>query len=244
MRTLKDIKKGILKSSAVRRAACWIAAQYIRIVWRTGRWEILGREHIDTLYAADKTCIVGLWHGRLLMLSYAWQQPSPFHMLISSHRDGELIANTVRHLGISWIKGSTGQEKGGARALRTIVRTLKSGEYVGVTPDGPRGPRMRASAGIVNIARLADVPILPLTYGVRTGRVLGTWDRFLLPAPFTKGVMMWGPPITVPRNASPEQLDGVRSQLETELNAMTADVDRMTGREPVRPAEAEWGSLA
>lgn len=247
MRTLKDIKRGVLKSSAVRLAACWLAAQYIRIVWHTGRWEILGREHIDTLYAADKTCIVAFWHGRLLMLSFGWQRPAPFHMLISGHRDGELIANTVRHLGISWIKGSTakgGQDKGGAQALRAIVKALKNGEYVGVTPDGPRGPRMHASDGIVNMARLADVPIIPLTYGARTGKVLRTWDRFLLPAPFTKAVMMWGQPITVPRNARPEQLADIRRQLETTLNAMTVDVDRLTGRQPVSPADVESENTA
>lgn len=245
MRTLKDIKRGILKSSAVRSAACWIAANYIRLVWHTGRWEIRGQEHIDSLFAADKTCIVAFWHGRLLMMPYGWRRPSTFHMLISSHRDGELIANTVNHLGISWIKGSTakgGREKGGAQALRTIVKALKAGEFVGVTPDGPRGPRMRASEGIVNMARLANVPILPLTYGVRAGKLLRTWDRFLLPMPFSKGVLLWGSPIIVPRDAEPEQLAGVRRQLETELNAMTADVDRMTGRQTPIPAEAEWES--
>ena len=97
-------------------------------------------------------------------------------MLISQHRDGQLIARTVRRFGIASIAGSTSH--GGSAALRAILRALKAGQCIGVTPDGPRGPRMRATGGAVDIARLSGVPILPAAFATSRRRVLGSWDRF------------------------------------------------------------------
>lgn len=236
--------RGILKSDAVRRAACWLAAQYIHLVWKTGRWKVLGEEHVLPLVNEGKPGIVSFWHGRLLMMPYGWHRPIPFHMLISAHRDGELIANVVKHHGIGWVKGSTAKEgrtdKGGAQAFRTLIRALKAGEFAGMTPDGPRGPRMRASDGIITLARMSGAPILPLTYGVERGKVLGSWDRFLVAMPFSKGVLYWGEPIYVARDADAETLEAKRLELETRLNAMTAEADAMTGRAAVEPAAAQW----
>ncbi len=241
MQALKNVKRKIFKSDIVRRSACWMAAQYIKFVWATGRWDVLGADKIDALYEAGTPFIVSFWHGRLLMMPYGWQRTRRFHMLISAHRDGELIAHTVKHLGIEWIKGSTAKEgkksKGGAQALRTMLKTLKDGAYVGVTPDGPRGPRMRASDGVVTVARMSGAAIVPLTYGVRGGRILKTWDRFLIPYPFSRGVLYWGEPLEVSRE---DDLETPRARLEQRLNEMTAEVDRMTGRALVAPADDMW----
>jgi len=238
---LKNAKRKVVKSEVVRRSACWLAAQYIRLVWKTGRWEIRGGDKIDALYDAGAPFIVSFWHGRLLMMPFGWQRARPFHMLISAHRDGELIAHTVKHLGIDWIKGSTAKEgkksKGGAQALRTMLTTLNNGAYVGVTPDGPRGPRMRASDGVITVARMSGAPIIPLTYGVRGGRVLNTWDRFLIPYPFSKGVLYWGEPMNVSKD---DDLEAARIRLEQRLTEMTAKVDQMTDRATVAPADEMW----
>ena len=164
-------------------------------------------------------------------------------MLISEHRDGALIANIIKHFGVGWIKGSTsksGAQKGGAQALRTMLKALKAGEYVGITPDGPRGPRMRASEGIVMVAKMSGAAIIPVTYGIKGGKILGTWDRFLIGLPFSKGVVLYGPPIDVPRDADADALDAARQQLEASLNDRTAECDRLTGRDPVTPAEEIW----
>lgn len=164
-------------------------------------------------------------------------------MLISEHRDGALIANIIKHFGIGWIKGSTsksGTQKGGAQALRAILKSLKSGEYVGVTPDGPRGPRMRASEGIILAAKMAGAAIIPVTFGIRRGKVLGTWDRFLIGMPFSKGVVLYGEPIEISKKADPDALEAARLQLELSLNDRTAESDRLTGRDPVAPADQAW----
>ncbi|MBY0431119.1 MAG: lysophospholipid acyltransferase family protein, partial [Rhodospirillales bacterium] len=183
--------------------------------------------------------ILAFWHGRILMMPYSWQRGVAIHMLISQHRDGQLIARTVGHFGIDTIAGST--SKGGLAALRAMVKALKDGQCVGITPDGPRGPRMRSSAGIVNLARLAQVPIIPVSYSVRRRRVLGSWDRFVLALPFSRGVFMWGRPITVPKDADAATLDALRAEIEARLNALSRAADEATGHGAIAPASVEVG---
>lgn len=231
---LKSFAKKIVKSTPVRSAVCWIVAQYIRVVWLTCKWQIIGKEHFQVLYDSNQPAILSFWHGRLLMAPFSWQQQRPFKMLISAHRDGELIANTVKHFGISWIKGSS--SKGGAAALRALTKTLKNGEWVGITPDGPRGPRMRVSDGILNTAKLSGAPILPFSCGIRRARILNTWDRFLLPLPFSEGVLIWGEPIAVPGDTDRRAMEGIRERLEDRMNRLSYEVDNLTGREPIIPA--------
>src|ERR1700739_4204747 len=98
--------------------------------------------------------------------------------------------------GGNWAPAPT--RRGGSAALRTMVKRLRGGDCVGITPDGPRGPAMTASVGIVNLARLAGVPIIPITYATSRRSVLPTWDCFHFPWPFGRGVYLWGEPIQVP----------------------------------------------
>ena len=240
---MKNVLKSILKSDGVRRFACWLGSLYIRLVWRTSSWDVQGRAPLDERADAGLPTILCFWHGRLLVMPCCWQRPEHIQMLISEHRDGALIANIIKHFGIGWIKGSTsksGTQKGGAQALRAILKSLKSGEYVGVTPDGPRGPRMRASEGVVLAAKMSGAAIIPVTYGIRSGKVLGTWDRFLIGWPFSKGVVLYGAPIEVPKNADADALENARQQLEDSLNDRTAECDRLTARDPVMPADQSW----
>ncbi len=116
-----------------------------------------------------------------------------------------------------------------------MLRILKGGESVGLAPDGPHGPRMRASTGITHLARLSDATILPATFSIDRRRVLSTWDRFVVPWPFGRGVMVWGDPIHVPRDADDHALEAARQRVEDALNAITAEADRLCGTAPVEP---------
>jgi len=229
--------KRLLRSDAVRRAVCRLGALYIRFVRWTGRWQTVGGDVPRHRWDAGEPFILAFWHGRLLMMPHCWDPAKPIHMLISEHRDGRLIADTVAHFGIETVTGSS--SKGGAGALRAMVKHLKAGHCVGVTPDGPRGPRMRATEGIIATARLSGAPIIPATYSAAAGRNLGSWDRFLVAWPFTRGVIVWGEPLSVDKDADADAMETARRTLEERLNAITAEADRLCGRTPVEPAAVE-----
>jgi lysophospholipid acyltransferase (LPLAT)-like uncharacterized protein len=224
---MRELSRRIIRSSAVREAVCWLISLYVRLVFATSRWTVEGAEIPGRLHDSGRPFILAFWHGRLLMMPMAWRRSAPIHMLISGHRDGRIIAAAVRHFGIASIAGSS--SRGGGAALRQMVRTLRSGACVGITPDGPRGPAMVASQGIVATARLAQVPIIPLTFAARRRRILRTWDGFHLPAPFTSGLHLWGAPIEVPADADEAMLERYRQVVEDSLNGLGQEADRRLG---------------
>lgn len=224
--------KRLLRSPALREAACRLAALYVRLVRATGRWSEEGAEIRDRCIASGRPFIVCFWHGQLLLMAPFWPRTVGIKFLISRHRDGQLIARTVARFGIGTIPGSS--SKGGPRALRMMARALQDGDCVGVTPDGPRGPRMRASAGVVHAARLAGVAIVPAAGAARRRRVLRSWDRFIVPLPFTGGVVRWGEPIEI-HDIDPE---AARRRIEDTLNAMTRELQTRLGQVPIDPDPA------
>jgi lysophospholipid acyltransferase (LPLAT)-like uncharacterized protein len=221
----------VLRSEAVHRALCWVLHLYVRLVYRTNRWTVEGFE-VPRRFAGEKSgFIVAFWHGRLLMLPYAWQRLGPFHMLISAHRDGRIIADVVFYFGIDSIAGST--RRGGSSALRTMLKRLEAGDCVGITPDGPRGPATVASSGIVNVARLAGVPVVPVVFATSRRRVLRTWDRFQLALPFGRGVFLWGQPIEVARDLDEVGVERARALIEHRMNELAREADRRVGHGPL-----------
>ncbi len=219
--------KNIMRRPGPRATACLLAASYIRLVKLTGRWQVFGTEIPLAVLKEDKPFLVAFWHGRLLMMSLAWPYPQTFKMVISQHPDGELIARTIKILGFESIAGSS--SRGGVGTMRSILRALKSGESVGVTPDGPQGPRMRAAKGAVFAARRAGVPILPLSYAAKQCKILSTWDRFLIPLPFCRGIMKWGDPITIAGDADETDVARITTDLEQQLNHLTHHLDAELG---------------
>jgi lysophospholipid acyltransferase (LPLAT)-like uncharacterized protein len=225
--------KQFLRSKSVQNVLSWILAQYIRVVYLTSRWSVMGAEHPQALLAQGKPFIVCFWHGRILMMPQAWAHVLPMHVLISEHRDGRLISRTMDWFTIHTVVGSS--SRGATTALREMVRLLRARNCVAITPDGPRGPRMRAAQGVVAAARLAGVPIIPLTFSTTRGRNARSWDRFLVAFPFGRGLFIWGAPIVVPGDADQAVLEQYRRKVEDALNDLTAQADRQCGRDPVAP---------
>jgi lysophospholipid acyltransferase (LPLAT)-like uncharacterized protein len=223
----------LVRHDVFRRLLCWVIHHYIRLVYATNRWQVEGGDHPHELRRQGRSFILAFWHGRLLMIPMAWQRLAPMHMLISAHRDGRIIADAVTYFGVQSIAGST--RRGGTAALRAMLRRLQQGDCVGVTPDGPRGPAMQASLGIVDLARRAQVPIVPITYATSRRRVLATWDRFHLALPFGRGVFLWGEPIEVPEELDSAGLEAARRNFEAQMNAMVAEADRRVGRSSPPP---------
>ena len=217
----------IMESPFWGRILSWLAARYIRVVWLTGRWRIENEEIARDLVEKRAPFIACFWHGRMLIIPNAWIYAPPMQILISQHRDGAFISRALGYLGIGTIAGST--TRGGTTALRGIIRALKSGEYVGITPDGPRGPREKVSSGTIAAARLSGAVLLPVTYGAKRRKVLDSWDRFMIPFPFTRGIVEVGQPIRVSESSDENMLEIARKELENALVTITASVDRKLG---------------
>jgi lysophospholipid acyltransferase (LPLAT)-like uncharacterized protein len=227
---LKSIGRRPFAQGAIAAAA----AAHIRAVRATTRWQTVNGAAAAAAWRGEVPVIVAFWHNRLMMMPYCWPSPEPFHMLISAHPDGRLIARTVAHFGIDAIAGSS--RRGGSEALRTLVRKIKAGESVGITPDGPRGPRFRAGDGAVQLARLSGAPILPAAVGVSRRMVLSTWDRLIVALPFGRGAMVWGEPLVVPRDADDAAIAQYRHRLENEMGRVTEMADRLAGAAPIAPS--------
>ena len=202
----------------------------------TTRWQTVNGGAAASAWAGQPT-IVAFWHNRLALMPACWPSPAPFHMLISSHPDGQLVARTIAHFGFGAVAGSS--RRGGLEALRGLARVLKAGGSVGLTPDGPRGPRMSVGDGTLVLAKLTGAPILPVAVAVSRRIVLGTWDQLIVPLPFGKGAMIWGSPIKVPRDADDAVLARLREQLEQELARVSAEADTLVGHEIMRPETAD-----
>ncbi len=231
-----SLLKSALRTDIVRRGLCVLAALYVRVVRAASRWRVEGGAIPEALWRQRKPFILAFWHGRLLMIPYCWPRSVRIDMLISGHPDGQLIHGAIGQMGLGVIVGST--RHGGARAMRAVLKTLKRGDCVGLTPDGPRGPRMRAAAGVIDIARLTGAPIVPAAYAASRRRVLGTWDRFVVALPFSRGVYVWGEPIAVSRGVDAAGRAAARRVLVERLTAGPRAADRRVGRHPIEPAPA------
>ena len=134
---------------------------FIRVLGWTMRWSVQGSDRVDQLYGEGKRAIIAFWHDQQLMMPLAYRG-SGAHILISQHRDGELIRRIVEGFGFSTVRGST--TRGGSTALLQLIRLGRTGEDLVVTPDGPKGPRHVVQKGVVYLAQVTGLPILPLSF--------------------------------------------------------------------------------
>ncbi len=200
----------------------------IRLLGATWRVQWVGEESHKACRAEGRNVILAIWHGRLLPLAYTHRRRN-IQILISRHQDGEIIRRVTKSLGNGSVRGSTG--KGGARAILQMAKRAKEGCDLAITPDGPRGPREVAQAGVLRIAQRAGIPVLPLTSASRTKRVLSSWDGFQIPAPFTRLVVAYGTPIEIPDDLDDTQFERARLQVESAMRDLTETADRIAGGE-------------
>ena len=189
---------------------------------RTTRFECSGTEHYDAWLGGGRTAIYVLWHGRLLPCAYHHRHQG-LATLISQHRDGDYIAGVVERWGFHAVRGSS--SRGGAAALLQMVRLLRQGVSLAVTPDGPRGPRQKMKAGVLHAAQRAGVPLIPVTAGTTSAWTFGRWDRFVVPYPFARIHLAYGEPLFVPPEAGPVEIGSLAGILEDRLNTLTRLVD-------------------
>jgi hypothetical protein len=208
-----------------------------RIIGITGKWFIdalFSTIHID-VHGWDKVAplmnskrfLFVFWHSRILPVCYTHKG---YHaaIMVSQSEDGEIIAQVIYRQGHEPIRGSS--TRGGKEALYQIAEALKSGDRPGVMiPDGPLGPRFNVQHGIIRLAQLTGYPVISVTGSFSHMKVLRSWDRFIIPRPFSRCILLYGNPIYVPADADPVLQEHLRYQLECEMNRITQKVDHYFG---------------
>ncbi|MCB9378783.1 MAG: lysophospholipid acyltransferase family protein [Holophagales bacterium] len=178
-----------------------IAASFIRGLRATVRMRFEGADTVRAWEASGRHFMLAFWHRHLLLMRYAYRGPR-MTVLISRSRDGELIAQTMRRLGIDSARGSS--SRAATSGLRALVRAARSGSDLAITPDGPRGPAEKAAPGVVTTAAMTGLPMVPVAIEASRARLLNSWDRFVVPLPGARVHIVYGEPIEVPRDAEPE----------------------------------------
>jgi lysophospholipid acyltransferase (LPLAT)-like uncharacterized protein len=194
----------------------------LRFLSLTIRKKTMYGERFQKFRDQGQPIIAAFWHQRLLMMPF-FPRPGKTGMLISQHRDGEIIARLIRYLGIDSVRGST--TRGGLSALRGMVRFYQEGGNLAITPDGPQGPKDVVQPGVIELARLTGSPIFPITYGASGKRSLPSWDRFIIPLPFCRVVFIWGEPVWVPPDTKREEMEEKRLLLQDRLGQITEEAD-------------------
>jgi lysophospholipid acyltransferase (LPLAT)-like uncharacterized protein len=162
----------------------------IRLLGATWRIRWFDRDEYRARRAAGLPVIWVLWHGQMLPLLYSHRRFDAA-VLISEHADGEIIAQVASRFGYQLVRGSTSQ--GASRALVGLVRRLKEGADIAITPDGPRGPNRSVAPGVLVAAYRSNVPLLPVGVSVDRAWRLKTWDGFVIPKPFARITIRYGP---------------------------------------------------
>ena len=177
---------------------------------------------VKAMWQAGKPAIYAVWHGRVVLLPYlyGWRRA---RVLASRSRDGELVTRFMGRFGMEAVRGSA--SRGGAEALRLLVRSLAEGRDAVVVPDGPRGPRETVKPGIVALARLSGAPIVPIAVGASAEWRFRSWDEFRNPKPFARCVVRFGESVMVARDADRAAEDVARKEVEAALRALSWQVD-------------------
>lgn len=170
--------------------------------------------------------IYAFFHEVMLFPAHYWSWPS-MHILISEHRDGELIARVVRRLGFGVVRGST--TRGGARALREMTEGIKSGNLC-VTPDGPRGPRRRVQNGLIYLASRTGLPIVGAGLAFQRPWRARSWDRFAVPRPYSAACGVAPAPLLVPPDIGRDEIEDYRAEAERRMLAATEEAEAWVER--------------
>ena len=195
-----------------------LGAFLLRLMALTWRYRVRNGNVITDLRAKSQPFIFAFWHGQLLPLLWHHRNEGVY-VVISSHRDGEIVARAAQYLRYNTIRGSS--SKGAARALLGIVRELEEGHEVAVTPDGPRGPARKFASGALIASQRTGAPIIGIGVSAIRAVYLRSWDRFMIPKPFTRVDVVYTP-ATLPSGSSPREAEAEAPKFEALIDGVIA----------------------
>ena len=241
-RSISRPMKSLLRSPLVAAVLGFLIWSWMALVAYTIRWRIVGAEDARAALGGGPSGIVlACWHETILMMPSGWYRSIQgwpergghrLAMMVSLSPDGIAVANAVVRLDIDVVRGSASnkkkaaKDKGGVRAIAEASRRLKDGGVICMTPDGPRGPRRIATAGAVTLAQRAGATVVPYAVSSKPAPRLDTWDKFIIPLPFARGAIVFGPPIDCPREA---RLEDLQQALQTGMDAATRRAEELAG---------------
>ena len=192
-----------------------IAVLYIFVVKLTSKINIYNEDSPTEYWIKNKPFILAFWHSQLMMISFTWSYKKKLNVLASGHSDGRFGAIVGNFFKLNNIQTSKNNKN---ISLRPVFKLLKSKQYIGITPDGPRGPKEQVSEGIIKIARNTNVPIIPIGFWSSKNLKLKSWDSFLITLPFSKCNFVWGQAIKIPEDLKDEEIIDFQNILKKKIN--------------------------
>lgn len=217
-----------------------LGAAFLKALAPTVRWYYVGWEEVAE-EAFARGLIVAFWHNRILgacilPLFRNFQTTT----LVSNHRDGEIITRLAARFGHDTVRGSTGKD--GLKALLSLARRAGPKRLLGITPDGPQGPRYTVQPGAAILAARTGLAVVPFVPAYRFRWKAKSWDRFEVPYPGTRALAFFGPPVRVARDAD---LVAARAEVEAACRKATCDAEAFFGRVPEPPGDTTaWDEAA
>ena len=209
------IRKKIIKNFFIQNILVLLAILYIQFVKFTSKIRIENNNYPNKYWKDEKPFILAFWHSQLMMVSFSWSYKKKINILASGHSDGRFGAKVGNFFKLNNIQTSN---KNKNLSLRPVFQLLKSRQYIGITPDGPRGPKEKVPEGIIKIAKSTNVPIIPLGYWSSRNFTLRSWDSFLITLPFSKCNFVWGEAIKIPKNLKDNEIIDFQKIIKNKIN--------------------------
>ena len=209
------IRKKLLKNFFIQRILAFIVVLYIYFVRITSKINYINLSIPQSFWKNNKPFILAFWHSQLMMISYTWKSSKKINILASSHSDGRFGAIVGKYFNLYNIPTSIDKSK---LTIRVIYQKLKEKNYVGITPDGPRGPKEIVSEGIIKIARATNTPIIPCGFWSSKNFHLKSWDSFLVTLPFSKCRFVWQKPLYIPKATKDTDIKHYQNLLKNMIN--------------------------
>lgn len=231
-KSIKKFLKDITKSEKFIKILSYLIYLYGKLVFKTCKWTYYGKEKFFNTWDKEKALIGVAWHGRVIMFPYLMRKDDKVNALVSLHQDGQIMANFLRLTKIDVIGGSTSQNAKGAAV--NLMNSIKNNVLTYIVPDGPCGPNMKMTDSPIYFAQKSGKPIFAMVYSVKSHKLIKkAWDQMMLPFPFSSGIISFIGPFHIPADASKEELEKYKLEIETKMNNTLLEMDKKLGVEKV-----------
>lgn len=234
LKSFKKLFKKIIQSNGFTKFISNLIYYYALLVGKTTSWQVRGVKEFYQCWDKEQSIILIGWHGRAMMLPYFWNKKHPLNALVSLHHDGRLIAGFLEKFGLGTIGGSSSNNALGS--ARDLMHSLQDGISISIIPDGPKGPNMKLGKSPIYYAQKTGKPIFAATYSIAKSKIAHkSWDKMMLPVPFSKGIYEIIGPYYIDEKATEDQLQAWQTKIENDLNNATHNMDQEMGIEKILP---------